>query len=53
MAPVKLTKFWVPLAASHEIQPPVWLFQEPSDLSGLNLDSPPWLAVKSPLSVFF
>jgi hypothetical protein len=43
--------FGVLLAASHEVQPPAWLPQEPSDLSGLDLDSPPWLAAKLPLSV--
>ncbi len=28
---------------------PVWLSREPSELNGLNSDSPPWLAWKVPL----
>jgi hypothetical protein len=42
----------MPLATSHEVKPPVWLSWEPSNLSWLDLDSPPWLAAKFPLRVF-
>ncbi len=42
----------MPLTAPLEVQPSVGLFREPSDESGLEENSPPWLAVKSPLSVF-
>ncbi len=41
---------WVPLATINTIQPPAWPSQEPSDLSGLNLDGPPWASLV--LSVF-
>ncbi len=37
------------LATVHVAQPPIWLSQEPSDLSGLDSDSPPWLSCKFPL----
>ncbi len=42
----------ISLVALIEVKPPVWLFWEPSDLSGLTHNSPPWLGVKFPLSVF-
>jgi hypothetical protein len=42
----------VPLATSHEVQPPVWLFREPIDLSGLYPNSSPWLFKNYPLRVF-
>jgi hypothetical protein len=51
LAPIELAWFWVPLAACLNVQPPVWPFWEPSDLSGLNQNSLPWLAVLFPLCV--
>ncbi len=36
----------LPLASAHTGQPTRWLSWEPSDLSGLNPDSPPWLSCK-------
>jgi hypothetical protein len=51
MAPLKLASIWVPLIASHEVQPPVWLSRGLSDLRGLRPGSP-WLAAKSPWESF-
>jgi hypothetical protein len=43
---------WASFGTSHEVQPPTWPSQEPSDLSGLNQNSLLWLAVKSLLRVY-
>ncbi len=43
----------MPLANSDEVQSPGWLSQKPSDQSGLDQDSPAWLAVKLPLERLF
>jgi hypothetical protein len=36
---------FLPWAASFKVQPPAWIFREPSDLSGLDQNIPHWLAV--------
>ncbi len=41
---------WTPLTRSNL---PAWLSWEPSDLSGLDLDSPPWPSHRFPLEILF
>ncbi len=36
---------WASLAAYHEVQPPAWPSWEPTDLSGLKPDGPPWVCL--------
>jgi hypothetical protein len=52
VVPLELAQIWAPLAVSFEVQPPAWPFWESFYLSWLDQKSPPWLAVKSLLSVF-
>jgi hypothetical protein len=39
------TLSWASLAASQEFQPLAWPSREPSDLSGLEPDGPPWVSL--------
>jgi hypothetical protein len=52
MALLEITLFWATLETSHEVQPPVWLSGESSDLRRLDPESPPSIWAVSPWQSF-